>query len=152
MSRWFANLTGREKVLIAGAAPLAFGLAVYQFAWMPLQVSRAEHVSEIAAYRMVTKIAARQADAPVVLAASPPAVPIATRVTQSAENAGLQLRRLEPEGTSLRVTLDDEEFSTIILWISDMDVNQGVRVAAFEVDRRPEPGVVSARLLLEDAR
>lgn len=151
MRGWFANLSTRERVLVAGAVPVALALAIYQFAWVPLQDSRAELVRDIAAYRLVTDAAARHVNAPVAVEA-PPMVPIATRVTQSADAAGLQLRRLEPEGASLRVTLDDEDFSTIMLWISEMDVNQGVRVAALEVERRPAPGVVSARLLLEDAR
>jgi general secretion pathway protein M len=37
-----------------------------------------------------------------------------------------------------------------MLWMSDMEANFAVRVAAIELDRRPAPGAISARLLLED--
>ena len=150
MTAWFARLSLRERVMVAAAVPLALLLILYQFAWVPLQDARAARLDEIAAYRLVTGAAARRAADPTPVAAPAPADPIATRVTQSAEAAGLQLRRLEPEGTGLRVTLDDVAFADLMLWLADMQTTFAVRVAAVEVDRRPVPGVVSTRLLLED--
>ena len=150
MSAWFARLSLRERVMVAAALPLALLLILYQFAWVPLRDARAARLDEITAYRLVTAAAARRAADPTPVAAQAPADPIATRVTQSAEAAGLQLRRLEPEGTGLRVTLDDVAFADLMLWLADMQARSAVRVAALEVDRRPTPGVVSTRLLLED--
>ena len=150
MTAWFSRLSLRERVLLAAALPLALVLMLYQFAWVPLQDARAARLEEIAAYRMVSAAAARRAADPTPVAAPAPADPIATRVTQSAEAAGLQLRRLEPEGAGLRVTLDDVSFDALMLWLAEMQTTFAVRIAALEVDRRPAPGIVSTRLLLED--
>ena len=152
MTAWFTRLTLRERVLLALVGPLALLVGLYQFAWLPLQDARADRLSEIAAYRQITAAAARRAADPAPVAAPAPADPIATRVTQSAEAAGLQLRRLEPDGAGLRVTLDDVPFGTVMLWLADMQASFAVRVAAIEMDRRPAPGTVSTRLLLEDDR
>lgn len=152
MTAWFTRLTLRERVLLALVGPLALLVGLYQFAWLPLQDARADRLSKIAAYRQITAAAARRAADPAPVAAPAPADPIATRVTQSAEAAGLQLRRLEPDGAGLRVTLDDVPFGTVMLWLADMQASFAVRVAAIEMDRRPAPGTVSTRLLLEDDR
>ena len=152
MMGWFTNLSLRERVMIAGAAPLVVLLIAWQFVWQPLQTHRAALAEEIAAYRLITQAALVRAADPAPALAPLPVVPIATRVTQSADSAGLQLRRLAPESDGLRVTLEDAGFAAMVLWIADLEVAQRVRVAAIEVDRRPAPGVVSARILLEDAR
>lgn len=152
MTAWFARLTLRERVMIVAVVPLAALLALFQFAWVPLQDARAARLAEISAYRLVTAAAVRRATNPEPEAAPALVDPIAARVTQAADSAGLQLRRLEPEGTGLRVTLDDVQFSDLMLWLADMETTFAVRVAALEVDRRTAPGVVSARLLLEDDR
>ena len=152
MIGWFTSLSLRERVMIAGAVPLVVLLIAWQFVWQPLQTRRAALTDEIAAYRLITQAALARAADPAPAAAPPPVVPIATRVTQSADSAGLQLRRLAPEAGGLRVTLEHAGFAAMVLWIADLEVAQRVRVAAIEVDRRPEAGVVSARILLEDAR
>lgn len=150
MTRWFNSLTMRERVLLVGLVPLAVMFGLFQFAWVPLQQTRAAHLTDIAAYRLVSSAAARLQADPAPITVPAPTDPIATRVTQSAESAGLQLRRLEPDGTGLRVTLDEVPFQSIMLWMLDMEANFAVRVAAIELDRRPAPGAISARLLLED--
>lgn len=152
MTAWFMRLTLRERVLIAALAPLAILLVLFRFAWNPLQDARTARQSEIASYRLLTTVAARRAADPAPEATPLPTDPIATRVTQSADAAGLQLRRLEPEGAGLRVTLDDVTFGALLLWLSEMETTQTVRLTAMEIDRRQAPGVVSARLLLEDDR
>lgn len=152
MTRWISNLTPREKLMLVCMLPVVLLIGAYQLVWLPLDARRDRLVADIAAYQLVSVTALqRPAHGAIPVTAAPPAVPIATRVTQSADSAGLQLRRLAPEGEGLRVTLDDVDFGAAMLWVAEMEVAQGIRVAAIEVDRRPEPGVVSARLLLEDA-
>lgn len=152
MRAWFNRLTWRERFLLVAIMPLAALLTLFQFAWLPFQTARTARLAEISSYKLVTAAATRRAANRAPEVAPKPVDPIATRVTQGAESAGLQLRRLEPEATGLRVTLDDVQFSDLVLWLSDMQSTFAVRVAAIEIDRRTAPGVVSARLLLEDDR
>ncbi len=145
----FAALSSREKILILAVLPLVALFAGYRFVWLPVQAARVGARADIAAYRVVidTAALAQRGDAPAPRAIND--TPIATRITRSAEAAGLPVRRIEPDGQGSRVTLDDTPFATVLTWLSDLEQVDGVTVSAIEIDRRPEPGIVSARLLLE---
>ena len=149
MMQMLQTLTQRERTLVSLALAGVIFAAVFQFVWVPVQAKRAALSAEIAGYaQIIDRIAALGPGTPVLQTAAGPATPLSTRVTQSAEVAGLVLRRLEPEGDMLRVTLGDVAFANVILWLSDLETNHAVIVAGIEVDRRPAPGIVSARLLL----
>ena len=149
MMQMLQTLTQRERTLVSLALAGVILAAVLQFVWLPVQAKRAALSAEIAGYaQIIDRIAALGPETPVLQTAAGPATPLSTRVTQSAEVAGLVLRRLEPEGDMLRVTLDDVAFANVILWLSDLEATHAVIVAGIEVDRRPAPGIVSARLLL----
>ena len=117
--------------------------------WVPLAEVRAAREAEIAGYRLVAEAASGAGAAP--LAAQGEAAPLASRVTASAEAAGLSLSRLEPEGEALRVAVAEAGFAQVVLWLSDLE-GEDVLVSAVEMDRRTAPGAVTARVLLEDAR
>lgn len=146
-----ANLSPRERALILIVLPLVLLFAAYRFAWLPLNDLRAAREAEIASYRLVAQ-AASEAGAMPSIPEAPDAAPFAARVTQSAEAAGLSLSRLEPEGDRLRVLVAEAAFAQVVLWISDLEAEEDVTLAAIELDRRTVPGAVSARLLLEPAR
>ena len=149
MMQMLQTLTQRERTLVSLALAGVILAATFQFVWLPVQAKRAALSAEIAGYaQIIDRIAALGPETPVLQTAAGPATPLSTRVTQSAEVAGLVLRRLEPEGDMLRVTLDDVAFANVILWLSDLEATHAVIVAGIEVDRRPAPGIVSARLLL----
>lgn len=148
---FLANLSGRERVLLLVALPLVLIFAGYQFGWEPLQELRASLQAEIAGYRFVAQSAAEVGTRPAAVE-EPDGAPFAARVTQSAEAAGLSLRRLEPEGDRLRVAIEDAHFAQVVLWIADLEAERDVTLAAIELDRRIAPGTVSAQLLLEATR
>ena len=153
MMQMLQTLTQRERTLVSLALAGVILAATFQFVWLPVQAKRAALSTEIAGYaQIIDRIAALGPETPVLQTAAGPALPLSTplstRVTQSAEVAGLVLRRLEPEGDMLRVTLDDVAFANVIVWLSDLETTHAVIVAGIEVDRRPAPGIVSARLLL----
>lgn len=145
------NLSPRERTLVGLLLPVILVASSFQFIWLPLQAKRNSLTADILGYaQVIDRVASLGSDTVTVLPATTgPASPLSTRVTQSAQTAGLILRRLEPEGDLLRVTVDDVAFANVVLWLSDLEVSHSVVVAAIEIDRRPAPGVVSARLLLK---
>jgi general secretion pathway protein M len=149
MMQILQNLSPRERTLVGLLLPIILLVASFQFIWLPLQAKRTSLTLEIAGYRQVIDRVANLGTGPALPVAAAPTTPLSTRVTQSAETAGLILRRLEPEGDMLRVTVDDVAFANVMLWLSDLEVTQSVIVAAIEIDRRTAPGIVSARLLLK---
>ena len=150
MIRILQNLSPRERSLVTLLLPVVVLAGIFQFVWLPVQASRIARQSEIAAYtQVIDRVAALGTTSGSNLIIATPTIPLSTRITQSAESAGLSLRRLEPEGDMLRVTLDDVAFANVMLWLSDLEVSQSVIVSAIEIDRRTAPGMVSARLLLK---
>jgi general secretion pathway protein M len=100
MMQMFQNLSPRERGLVTLLLPVVILAAGFQFLWTPLQARRAALGAEIAAYtQVIDRVAAigtSDSTAPdVVQMAETPRLPLSTRVTQSAESAGLELRRLE---------------------------------------------------------
>ncbi len=142
-------MTPREKLLLGAVLPIALVAAGYQFAWLPLAEARTARTAEIAAYRQLTLAARAAADRPAIVVEAPDPTPLATRVTQSAQDAGLTLRRLEPEGAGLRLTLPETAFDTVVTWLASLEPDHGIRVTAAEIDRRTAPGTVTARFLVE---
>ncbi|APE42009.1 hypothetical protein BOO69_00225 [Sulfitobacter alexandrii] len=144
----FDKLSTREQVMLVTVLPVALLVALWHFAWKPLSATRNVLRADIAAYQLL----ADTAELTETVQAEPRAVdttPIATRITSAAADAGLSLRRLEPEAGGMRVSVDDVPFATLLLWLADLETTHRVTVIATEIDRRPEPGIVSARLLLE---
>lgn len=150
MMQMLQNLSPRERTLVTLLLPVLILAAGFQFIWTPLQANRAALAAEITAYsHVIDQIAALGTAPNIPMSDEPPSLPLSTRVTQSAEQAGLELRRLEPEANMLRVTLDDVAFANVILWLSDLESSQSVIVSDIDIDRRTAPGTVSARLLLK---
>ncbi len=147
-----SRLNPRERMLVFVVLPVALFLALIWFVWLPLNELRRSLGAEIANYRLVEASARAAAGRPGTQRPelSQDRAPLAARVTRSAEAAGLLLRRLEPDGGLLRVTIDEVAFDAVILWISDLETDEAVGIIAIEAERRTEPGVVSLRLTLEE--
>jgi type II secretory pathway component PulM len=150
----FEQLTQREQILLLGGAALLVVLGLWTYVWQPIVTDRAHQSSRIARYLSVIEIA-RKADAggtPRPDAAVANATPLAPRITQSAEAAGIPLARLDPEGTQLRVTVAKTGYAEASAWIASLEARDGARVLSIEMSRLTEPAQISLRMTLEDAR
>ena len=145
-------LSPRERLLILIVLPLVVVFAGYNFLWLPLTEARAVARSEIASYKSITDAVANRSAEPVLQQPEAILAPLPTRIARSAENAGVLVRRLEPEGSLVRITLDDAQYDDVILWIANMEAQDQIIVTALEMDRRTAPGVVATRLTLEDSQ
>ncbi len=148
----FHRLSPREKILILLVLPLALLFAFHRFGWVPLNDARHTARAEIATYRALIEATKNRFSQPVVIATpKPAATPLATRITRSADVAGVLVRRLEPEGAIVRVSLADAQYDVVLAWIAEMEAEDGVALVALEMDRRTTPGMVATRLTVKDA-
>jgi len=143
------ELRPRERLLLLTAC-LTVGIALL---WRPLEAAHERALARIA--RQEALIAVMRGDEAHLrsLAAAAPAgaaVPAGTAVTQEAATADLTIQRLEHDGARLRVTLDNARYSALIAWLNQLETKHGLRTVGLELDRRPSPGVVSARVTLEE--
>ena len=149
----FHGLSRREKMLMLAALPLVVLFAGYRFVWMPLNEARMAARAEIRGYQTLIEAAENQGNQPAeVESVAVVTTPLATRITASAELAGVLVRRLEPEGAVVRVSLDDAPYDAVINWVAAMETDAAIALVAIELDRRTAPGIVAARLTLENAK
>ena len=150
LGRWFAARDRREKLLIVVGSMFLIGYVGYFWVWQPLSALRLRSLADIGRYEAITaRLAAGGPDLAFGTEQTSP-LPSATVITDSATAAGLLIRRLEPEGERTRMELESADFSVLIDWLALLEHDHGLRVATIELDRRPEPGMVSARISLEN--
>ena len=147
----FATLSPRERWMLLGGGALILALALWRFGWQPVQAERALLREDIARYLTLMHLADQAGDVP-ARGTDADTRPVAQRVTQSAEAAGLVLTRLAAEGDGLRVTIEEAGFEPLMRWIAALEAEHGVIATLVELDRRPAPGMVSGRLTLEPVR
>jgi len=146
IGRALADRTLRERLLLLGLVAVAGLAGLHVLLWSPAMTRHAGLMQRLLALDRVT----------LQLAATPPAprAPYSNRapaliVTETAAAAGLILRRLEPDGDRLRLTLDDAAFEDVLTWIETLDRDHGLTPFVLEITRRPAPGLVAATLTLE---
>ena len=146
---WWARRSPRERWLLVGLAAVAALYGVIVGVAQPLLAGRAAALAAIAEHdRALAALAALPAEAETAPSRSA-ALPVAGVLTQTAPDFDLAIRRIEPEGAGARLVLDDAEFAGVLLWIEELERDHGLRLTAIEMDRRPEPGVVSAQMSFE---
>ncbi len=151
--RGLSQLSARERVLLLGGGALLLALAGWLYLWQPLLAARASQAERIGHYLSVLALADRAGATPMTAAeGSESAAPLAQRVTRSGEAAGIPLARLDPEGARLRITVAEAGFAEVIVWIAELEAAAGVRALSVEIARLTEPGRVSLRMTVEEAR
>ncbi|WP_232222862.1 type II secretion system protein GspM [Sulfitobacter guttiformis] len=147
------KLNPRECVMVLGGGGVLVMLGLWLYVWQPLMVEREAQSARIAGYLSTLQIArAAASGAPVIAPVAASTTPIGPRVTQSAEEAGIPLARLDPDGERLRITVAKAGFAEVTSWIASLEASSGVRAVAVEMDRLTEPGQISLRLTLEDVQ
>ena len=146
---WWTQRSLREQWLLGGLACVtAIYFAIAGVA-QPLVAGRAAALEAIAEHdRALAQLEAVPTDELPVLTLSA-AKPVTAVLTETASEFELAIRRIEPEDAGARLVLDDADFAEVLLWIEALESEHRLRLTAIEMDRRPEPGVVSARMSFE---
>lgn len=143
---WWTHRSPRERILLG---LLIFAMGSYVLAigvFRPLLATRAAAISSIvwsdAALARLASAPQETEHRPMLMADES----VASVLTSTATVFGLTIRRIEAEAEGVQVVIEDAEFADVIRWIATLEHDYGLRLVALEMDRRPEPGVVSARL------
>ncbi|WP_111557257.1 type II secretion system protein GspM [Paracoccus sediminilitoris] len=142
---WLMERTPRERWLLGMGAAMVLVWVAITLIWQPVQSRRQDARQQIAFYDRALA-ALQSSDAP---AAPVDARALNAIVTEAAASFDLTIRRLEPAGERIRVTLDDAAFQTLVLWLEAMDRDSGLRATELDLSRRPAPGTVNAIMVLE---
>jgi len=148
-ARWWTDRSRRERWLLGLVAAVALTVVCDRLVWRPLTAARAAALAEIARDdRIAAQLQAAGPDVARIAAAR--AGSLASVVTERAAKAGLTVARIEAQGGNVAVTLDGVGFDSLVDWLAALDTQAGIGVVDLKVDRRPDPGVVTAQVTLTE--
>jgi general secretion pathway protein M len=144
---WMAR-TLRERVLIMFLGLVSATYLLFVAIWQPLHRHRTTLTDDIARYaRAATALSAIPNGS-----VAPPAVsadtPLPSIITDTAATFQLTIRRLQPSEGTADITLEDAPFDAVLLWIDALERDYGLRIITLTMTRRPEPGLVAAKLII----
>ncbi|WP_299044382.1 type II secretion system protein GspM [uncultured Tateyamaria sp.] len=145
------KLSSRE-ITISGAAAMAIGAAaLWSVVIEPSLSTRSDSFAQLRKIDILWSVLDQVPDT-LYAPQTAPIQPLRQRVTASARAAAIDIRRVDPQGAALSISLDDVAFTALIGWLETLTTTYGVQVFSAEIGRRPEPGRVSARIVMEDAQ
>lgn len=154
----FEALQPREQVIVAVGSLVLLLALIYLALWQPFALARSHRADELASAR---SLAARIEQIGALAQVSRPAggpplvgreVSLLSAVDQASKDGvlGKPLSRINPDGENqVRVWIDDVPFDALLRWMDDLQARYAVHIDNVAVERRPVPGVVSARLSLK---
>ena len=158
LRQWLDGLAPRERNLVYAAAALLAVAIVYLVVVMPVTT---------AAKHRATRIEQKSADlawmrqvAPQVAAAmasgggAANSESLVVLVDRTGREAGLggSIRDQSPSGEhGLRLRLESAQFDVLVVWLTNLQQQYGVRVEAATIDAAGAPGLVNASLTLTNA-
>ncbi len=146
-TNFLADRTPRERGLLLGLAVVAVVAGGVIGVWQPM---RAHNAALADSLLRAERAAVQVANLPIQPDLAPPdARPAPVIITEAAEAFGLQIRRLQPQGGTVQVALDDAAFDAVLLWVEALERDHGLRLADLTLTRRPTPGTVATTLTLE---
>ncbi len=150
MKQWFENLSDREKQLVIGAG-IVFAIGLFfQLIWGPVN-SRLDK-AELAAKNKQTTLEwvneklteYKQAKGNQKNVASGSLSQI---VNSAARRANISLARMQPQGDTLQVQIEEIEFNALIRWLAELTQNQGLTIEAIDISEADKTGAVRVRRL-----
>lgn len=145
---WWHDRAPREQVLLCVMGAILVVWLGVNAVWQPLRAARVSLSDQIARHERALAVLASD-PVPALPAMVNDGRPLNGIITDTTTAFQLTIRRLEPDGPRIRVTLDEASFDAVILWLEAVIRDQGLRVSQIDLTRRPAPGVVSATLTLE---
>lgn len=145
---WLNQRSARERLLLYVLAILGVIYLVYSLVLTPVAAARQSALADIESYEII--MARLDAAGPVAESRGPVStLPPSQAIAASAAEAGLDIRRLEPQGAETSVMLDQVSFDRMVVWINMLEQQHGLVLVGADITRRPEPGTVNASLSLE---
>ena len=114
-------LAPRERFLLSALACFLIGVSLYQVLWQPSQqrLARAEQQ-----YQRQVALARQLNDVQPGSTLQAPSPPQASKISQSAEAAGLNLQQIEVESDQLRLTLSGDA-QALLKWLAQLERDAG---------------------------
>jgi general secretion pathway protein M len=159
--RGYRQLGSRDQRILIIATPIVVVLLGYAAVWDPLAQSvaadrdrrdalREEVAGMRSAAREVEALRARRGGGEPARPGAEGSALILVDRTAKAVDLRDAIRRIQPDsGDSVRVTLSDARFETLMRWLVELRRQHGIRATNLTINAEDTPGLVQARVVLQ---
>jgi general secretion pathway protein M len=159
IKQWFASLQPRERITVTIAAVLVSLMVIYVLGLAPFYRTVAALDENVTARKADVAWMMQNAAKVQMMAANQPQAGASNEsmvvlVARTAREVGLgsSLTNQTPSGANgIRVNLQDAAFDMLMVWLSGLQVSQGITVQSATINRAAQPGLVNVSLELNRA-
>lgn len=144
--KWWTAKSAGDRIILGAAGVVLILVLWYQLAWSPLDRMRRSARAELQQLAAASQLLARLPADAASVALEPQ--DLRNFVTEGLSAQGLVVSALETRGETLVVSFDTVSFDALVRWLGPFDTPGTVRIEAVRLDRRPEPGTVTAEIEL----
>jgi len=145
-ARWWREKSARDRAILTACLALLIAAGWYQLAWLPLDRMREAAATEMRRLETASQLLTRLPPDAAGTASVPGSLELAITSTIAAE--GLVVSAMETQESGMTVSFDTVPFSSLARWLDTVGAVAGTRIEAARIERRPEPGTVSAEIEL----
>ena len=148
--RWL-QLNIREQRLVIAMASVVLVFILYSTIWAPLNNNieaaskKIERQQELLAW--IQKNTAIYKSAAGAGASKNRNTSLSSLVNQTAGRNNIEITRMQPQGESIQVWIDEVPFDNLLNWLEYLALKEGVRVKAIDIAHAEQAGVVKIRRL-----
>jgi len=154
-ARWYFEQSQRDQRLLLLLAVFLTAVLFWLLLWLPIQdrlaIAEVRHARALTDQRWIReqRETLQQMAAGHTGAGNRTGQALLSTVATSARGAGITLNRFQPEGSdALAVSLEDVAFGELVVWLEQLQRQDGIRVRSATIDAQNAPGRVRARILL----
>lgn len=145
-AQWWQAKSARDRGVLTTALVLLLAAAWYQLAWSPLDRMREAAMADIRRLETASQLLARLPSDAAGTAAEPGSLEAA--ITRGIAAEGLVVAAMETRESGLAVSFETVSFEALARWLDSISAIAEIRIEAARIERRPEPGTVSAEIEL----
>ncbi|MFZ0257002.1 MAG: type II secretion system protein M [Gammaproteobacteria bacterium] len=160
MKTWLEKLTRREQLAVVIAALTVIGFSLYLFYWQPMNAEQDRLRTHLAEQFEALVWMQQAAEEVRQLRGENRSMPqertqesllaLVDRTARATIADGIN--RLEPDGEhAVKLWLKDVSFDSLLPWLQELQTAWGVQTTVVSLHRAEQPGLVTGRLVLEEA-
>lgn len=149
MKQWWQQLQQREQRLVIAMAVFISIFILHQGIWQPLKNNiekadkKLERTNELLAFvkENTAKVKRSGVQRPIATGS------LSSVVNRAASQYQITLDRIQPQGDSVQVWIDDVAFNQLLSWLSSLSNDHGLNVSNIDISKSDINGAVKIRRL-----
>ena len=145
------QLNKREQLLVTGMSVFVMFFLLYSLVWQPINEGIAKTEKKLASQQELltwvqekTTLLKHSGKSAQVKNSSGS---LSSVVNSTARSQNIVITRIQPKGEDIQVWIDQAVFDTLLQWLGQLVITEGVQVKAIDLSNTEQAGVVKVRSL-----